>query len=115
VEFITHSIEDGTLHFTVRFKDMTDLSFRYACDRSVMGADFCDFETGDFEMIREPIASIRDFTCLWTADRGSVDLRGYLKGHLTRYPKMALDRDVDIVIRRAPRSRKGGRIRVTAA
>jgi predicted XRE-type DNA-binding protein len=27
----------------------------------------------------------------------------------------ALDRDVDIVIRRAPRSRKGGRIRVTSA
>jgi hypothetical protein len=30
VDFITHSIEDGTLHFTVRFKDKTDFSLRYA-------------------------------------------------------------------------------------
>jgi len=26
---------------------------RYACDMFVVGADFCDFKTGDFEMIRE--------------------------------------------------------------
>ena len=53
VDFITHSIEDGTLYFTVRFKDKTDFSLRYACDMSAVGADFCDFKTGDFEMIRE--------------------------------------------------------------
>ena len=53
VDFITHSIEDGTLYFTVRFKDKTDFSLRYACDMFVVGADFCDFKTGDFEMIRE--------------------------------------------------------------
>jgi hypothetical protein len=46
-------IEDGTLYFTVRFKDKTDFSLRYACDMFVVGADFCDFKTGDFEMIRE--------------------------------------------------------------
>src|SRR5258708_14358257 len=51
--FITHSIEDGTLYFTVRFKDKTDFSLRYACDMFVVRADFCDFNTGDFEMIRE--------------------------------------------------------------
>jgi len=48
-----HSIEDGTLYFSVRFKDKTDFSLRYACDMFVVGADFCDFKTGDFEMIRE--------------------------------------------------------------
>jgi hypothetical protein len=53
VDFITHSIEDGTLYFTVRFKDKTDCSLRYACDMFAVGADFCDFKTGDFEMIRE--------------------------------------------------------------
>jgi hypothetical protein len=53
VDFINHSIEDGTLYFTVRFKDKTDFSLRYACDMFVVGADFCDFKTGDFEMIRE--------------------------------------------------------------
>ena len=53
VDFITHSIEDGTLYFSVRFKDKTDFSLRYACDMFAVGADFCDFKTGDFEMIHE--------------------------------------------------------------
>jgi hypothetical protein len=53
VDFITHSIEDGTLYFSVRFKDKTDFSLRYTCDMFVVGADFCDFKTGDFDMIRE--------------------------------------------------------------
>jgi hypothetical protein len=53
VDFISHSIQDGTLYFTVRFKDKTDFSLRYACDMFVVGADFCDVKTGDFEMIRE--------------------------------------------------------------
>ena len=53
VDFITNSIEDGMLYFTVRFTDKTDFSLRYACDMFVVGADFCDFKTGNFEMIRE--------------------------------------------------------------
>jgi hypothetical protein len=53
VDFITHAIEDGTLYFTVRFKDRTDFSLRYACDMFVVGADICDVTSGDFEMIRE--------------------------------------------------------------
>jgi hypothetical protein len=53
VDFITHSIEDGTLYFSVRFKDKREFSLRYACDMIVVGADFCDFKTGDFEMIQE--------------------------------------------------------------
>lgn len=58
VDYITHSIEDGTLYFTVRFKDKTDFSLRYACDMFVVGADFCDVKTGDFKMIREYIRPI---------------------------------------------------------
>jgi predicted XRE-type DNA-binding protein len=41
-------------------------------------------------------------------------LDGFSVGRLMNFVT-ALDRDVDIVIRRAPRSRKRGRIRVTAA
>jgi hypothetical protein len=58
VDFITHSIEDGTLYFTVRFKDKTDFSLRYACDMFVVGADFCNVKTGDIEMIREYVRPI---------------------------------------------------------
>ncbi len=58
VDFISHSIQDGTLYFTVRFKDKTDFSLRYACEMFVVGADFCDVKTGDFEMIREYIRPI---------------------------------------------------------
>jgi hypothetical protein len=53
VDYITHSIEDGTLYFTVRFQDKTDFSLRYACEMFLAGADFCDVKTGDFKMIRE--------------------------------------------------------------
>lgn len=53
VDFITHSVEEGTLYFSVRFKDQTDFSLRYACDIFVVAADFCDFKTGNFETIRE--------------------------------------------------------------
>ena len=58
VDFISHSIQDGTLYFTVRFKDKTDFSLRYACDMFVVGADFCDVKTGDFELIREYMRAI---------------------------------------------------------
>ena len=32
VDFITHTIDDGTLYFTVRFTDQTSFCVRYACD-----------------------------------------------------------------------------------
>ena len=53
VDFITNSIEDGMLYFSVRFTDKTEFSLRYACDMFVVGADFCDFKKGNFEMIHE--------------------------------------------------------------
>ncbi len=53
VDFISHSIEDGTLYFHVRFKDKTGFSLRYACTMFVVGADICDAKTGDLEIIRE--------------------------------------------------------------
>ena len=53
VDFITQSIEDGTLYIGIRFKDKADFSLRYACDMFIVGADICDVRTGDCEMIRE--------------------------------------------------------------
>jgi hypothetical protein len=53
VDFITHTIADGTLYFTVRFKDKTSFCIRYACDMFVVGADLSDWQSGDFHIIRE--------------------------------------------------------------
>ena len=53
VDFISHSIEDGTLYFSVAFNDKTNFSLRFACEIFIVGADFADMRTGDLEMIRE--------------------------------------------------------------
>ena len=58
VDFITHSIEDGTLYVSVRFKDKTDFSLRYAYAMFVVGADFCDFKTGDFDIVKRPTSML---------------------------------------------------------
>ena len=38
-DFITHTIDDGTLYFTVRFSDQTSFCVRYACDMFAVGAE----------------------------------------------------------------------------
>lgn len=53
VDYISHSIEDGTLFFSVAFRDKTNFSLRFACEMFIVGADFADMRTGDLEMIRE--------------------------------------------------------------
>jgi hypothetical protein len=45
--FITHTIDDGTLYFTVRFQDKTSFCLRYACDMFIVGADLSDWTTGN--------------------------------------------------------------------
>jgi hypothetical protein len=49
VDFISHSVEDGTLYFTVRFTDKTAFSLLYQCDLSPIG----DWKTGDLKIIRQ--------------------------------------------------------------
>jgi len=58
VDYISHSIDDGTLCVNVCFKDKTLFSFRFACDISMVGADLSDWKTGNYEMIREYIKPI---------------------------------------------------------
>ena len=53
VDFISHSVEDGTLYLAVRFTDMTEFSLRYDCEMSVAGIDFTDWKSGNGEIIRE--------------------------------------------------------------
>jgi hypothetical protein len=53
VDYIRHSIDDGTLYITVSFKDKTAFSLRYACEMFVVGADISDWKTGDDDIIRE--------------------------------------------------------------
>jgi hypothetical protein len=53
VDYISHSIEDGTIYINVWFWDKTIFSLRYACNMFVVGADICDAKTGDCQMIRE--------------------------------------------------------------
>lgn len=53
VDYISHSIDDGTLCINVRFNDKTIFSFRFACDMFIVGADLSDWKTGDCRIIRE--------------------------------------------------------------
>jgi len=53
VDFVTHDIDEGTLYFTVRFKDKTSFCLRYACDIFILGADLGDWRDGDYNIIRE--------------------------------------------------------------
>jgi hypothetical protein len=53
VDYISHSIDDGTLCVNVCFNDKTLFSLRFACDISILSADLSDWKTGNYEMIRE--------------------------------------------------------------
>lgn len=52
VDYITHSVDNATVYFTVRFKDKTAFSLRYGCDLFIVGADYSDWKTGDDHIIR---------------------------------------------------------------
>jgi hypothetical protein len=53
VDYISHSIKDGTLCVNVCFTDKTQFSLRFACDIFITVADMSDWKTGNYEMIRE--------------------------------------------------------------
>ena len=53
VDYISHSIDGGTLFFTVAFKDKTNLSLRFACEMFIVGADIMDARSGDLDIVRE--------------------------------------------------------------
>lgn len=53
VDYVTHFVDNGTVFFTVWFKDKTAFSLRYGCDLFIVGADFSDWKTGDDHIIRQ--------------------------------------------------------------
>jgi hypothetical protein len=53
VDYVSHSIDDGTLCVNVCFNDKTLFSLRFARDISIVGADLSDWKTGNYEMIHE--------------------------------------------------------------
>jgi hypothetical protein len=53
VDFINHTVTDGTLYFSLRFRDKTNFSLRYSCRMFVVGADISEMSAGDLEIIRE--------------------------------------------------------------
>jgi hypothetical protein len=53
VDYISHSIDDGTLCMNVCFKDKTIFSFRFACEIFIVGADLSDWRTGNYDILRE--------------------------------------------------------------
>jgi hypothetical protein len=53
VDYISHSIDDGTLNMSVCFKDKTIFSYRFACGIFIVGADIADWKTGNYDIIRE--------------------------------------------------------------
>jgi hypothetical protein len=53
VDYITHSVENGTVYFTLWFKDKTAFSLRYGCDLFIAGADLSDWKAGNMDIVRE--------------------------------------------------------------
>src|ERR1700722_7902512 len=47
VDFVSNSVEDGTLYFTIRFTDKTELTLQYRSRIMATGADVFDVNTGD--------------------------------------------------------------------
>jgi len=58
VDYIRHSVGDGTLCVTVFFKDKTAFSLRYACEMFAVELALSDWKTGNMEMIRKYMKSI---------------------------------------------------------
>ena len=53
VDYVSHSIDDGTLFFSIAFTDKTMFSLRFACAMFIAGADFMDARSEDLEISRE--------------------------------------------------------------
>ena len=53
VDYITHTVTDGTLYFSVRFKDKKIFSIRYSCGMFPVATDLSDWQSGDYHIIRQ--------------------------------------------------------------
>ena len=53
VDFITHTVTDGTLYVSIRFMDGTNFCIGYASNMCVVEVDLSNWKSGDMDMIRE--------------------------------------------------------------
>ncbi len=53
MDFVQQSVSDGILYVGIQFTDKTLFSLRYACDISIVSADYLDGMGGNYEFIRE--------------------------------------------------------------
>ncbi len=53
VDWVSHSIEEGCLYVSIRFKDKTEFSLQFSPQIVTDGIDLSDISTGNSKVIRE--------------------------------------------------------------
>jgi hypothetical protein len=53
VDWVSHSVEDGTVYVCIRFMDKTEFSLQFSPQILTDSIDLGDMSTGNFKMIRE--------------------------------------------------------------
>ena len=53
VDWVSHSVEDGSVYVCIRFMDKTEFSLQFSPQILTDGIDLSDMSTGNFKMIRE--------------------------------------------------------------
>jgi hypothetical protein len=52
VDWISHTVEDGCMYFTVRFKDKTAIHFEIRPELLIDGIELSDWSSGDDKILR---------------------------------------------------------------
>ena len=53
VDWVSHSVEQGSVYVCIRFMDKTEFSLQFSPQILTDGIDLADMSTGNFKMIRE--------------------------------------------------------------
>jgi len=53
VDWVSHSVEQGSVYVCLRFKDKTQFALQFSPQILTDGIDLSDMSTGNFKMIRE--------------------------------------------------------------
>ena len=53
VDWVSHSVEEGSVYVCIRFMDKTEFSLQFSPQILTDGIDLADMSTGNFKMIRE--------------------------------------------------------------
>ena len=53
VDWVSHSVEEGSVYVCIRFRDKTEFSLQFSPQIQTDSIDLSDMTTGNFKMIRE--------------------------------------------------------------